>query len=118
MVILYTLAGNSYIDIKDSAIFDDLEAKEKVWMSHGDQVVKLAPGFKCIASTTTCPNAASENSEKKMMKEVRRHGVKCVKYGTSDELSAAAGESGRTVFALCDRGFAEVILREIDREAE
>lgn len=60
----------------------------------------------------------SENSEKKMMKEVRRHGVKCVKYGTSDELSAAAGESGRTVFALCDRGFAEVILREIDREAE
>lgn len=60
----------------------------------------------------------SENSEKKIMKEIRNHGVRYVKYGSSDELSQAVGESGRNVFALCDKGFAEVILSEIDRESE
>ncbi len=30
----------------------------KVWMSHGDRVVELPPGFKRIASTDTCPIAA------------------------------------------------------------
>ena len=52
------------------------------------------------------------------MKEIRKHGVRYVKYGSSDELSQAVGESGRNVFALCDKGFAEVILSEIDRESE
>ncbi len=28
-----------------------------VWMSHGDHVTALPPGFKCIASTATAPNA-------------------------------------------------------------
>ena len=55
---------------------------------------------------------------KKIMKEIRKHGVRYVKYGSSDELSQAVGESGRNVFALCDKGFAEVILSEIDRESE
>lgn len=60
----------------------------------------------------------SENSEKKIMKEVRRYNVRHIKYGSSCELSHAAGSSGRSVFALCDKGFAEVILNEIDRESE
>ncbi|CAN5596912.1 glutamine-hydrolyzing GMP synthase [soil metagenome] len=29
----------------------------KVWMSHGDKVVKLPPGFKLMASTPSCPIA-------------------------------------------------------------
>jgi GMP synthase (glutamine-hydrolysing) len=29
----------------------------KVWMSHGDKVVELAPGFKLMASTDACPIA-------------------------------------------------------------
>lgn len=60
----------------------------------------------------------SENGEKKIMKEIRRHGARCVKYGKSDELSKAVGESGRSIFAVCDKGFAEVILSEIDGESE
>ena len=58
----------------------------------------------------------SENSEKKIMKEIRRYNVHYVKYGESEELSHAVGSSGRNVFALCDKNFAEVILKEIDRE--
>ena len=53
----------------------------------------------------------SENSEKKMMKEIRKHGVAYVRYGSSDELSHATGANGRNVFAICDRNFAEEILR-------
>lgn len=60
----------------------------------------------------------SENSEKKTMKEIRRYDIRYVKYGNSEELSHAVGASGRNVFALCDRNFAEVILKEIDREQE
>ena len=30
----------------------------KVWMSHGDKVTELPPGFKLMASTDTCPIAA------------------------------------------------------------
>ena len=53
----------------------------------------------------------SENSEKKMMKEIRKH-------GRGEELSHIVGESGRSVFAICDDNFAKVILDEIKGETE
>ncbi|MDO4486692.1 MAG: ribosomal L7Ae/L30e/S12e/Gadd45 family protein [Bacillota bacterium] len=58
----------------------------------------------------------SENGEKKIMKEIRKHDVRYVKYGNSEELSHAAGYTGRSVFGVCDDNFAKVILNEIDRE--
>ena len=36
---------------------------EIVWMSHGDQVVTLPQGFKKLASTVICPNAAFRSKE-------------------------------------------------------
>ncbi len=60
----------------------------------------------------------SENSEKKIMKEIRKYGVKYVKYGQGEELSRAVGTSGRSVFAVCDNNFKEVILNEINGNAE
>lgn len=59
----------------------------------------------------------SENSEKKIMKEIRKHNVPYVRYGSSAELSHAVGTEGRNVFGLCDKNFAEVILKEIDGES-
>lgn len=59
----------------------------------------------------------SENSEKKIMKEIRKHNVPYVQYGNSAELSHAVGAEGRNVFGLCDKNFAEVILKEIDGES-
>jgi len=35
-----------------------------VWMSHGDQVVELPPGFKVIASTGTCPIAGMADEDR------------------------------------------------------
>jgi GMP synthase (glutamine-hydrolysing) len=35
----------------------------KVWMSHGDKVVELPPGFKLMASTPSCPIAGMADEE-------------------------------------------------------
>ena len=60
----------------------------------------------------------SAGSEKKIMKEIRKKGVPYIKFGTIDELSHIAGESGRSVFAVLDKGFAESILRELGESGE
>ncbi|WP_396270898.1 glutamine-hydrolyzing GMP synthase [Ideonella sp.] len=36
----------------------------KVWMSHGDKVTKMPPGFKLMASTPSCPIAGMANEDK------------------------------------------------------
>jgi len=36
----------------------------KVWMSHGDKVTQLPPGFKLMASTPSCPVAGMANEDK------------------------------------------------------
>src|SRR6476620_8988235 len=37
----------------------------KVWMSHGDKVTALPPGFKLMASTESCPIAAMADEERR-----------------------------------------------------
>jgi GMP synthase (glutamine-hydrolysing) len=37
----------------------------KVWMSHGDKVTELPPGFKLMASTDACPIAAMADEERR-----------------------------------------------------
>ncbi len=46
--------------LKDIADFTTAEGHGmlKVWMSHGDSVMELPPGFKTMASTPSCPIAA------------------------------------------------------------
>ncbi|RYG23499.1 glutamine-hydrolyzing GMP synthase [bacterium] len=40
-------------------------ASNRVWMSHGDQVEAVPPGFTITATTESCPVAAMENPSKK-----------------------------------------------------
>lgn len=47
-------------------IFKGLKDKEAIWMSHGDQVVKMPEGFELIGATTDCPVAAMRNKAKKI----------------------------------------------------
>ncbi|MEO0157068.1 MAG: glutamine-hydrolyzing GMP synthase [candidate division WOR-3 bacterium] len=49
--------GPAEIKIKKTLLFDGLPGRFKVWMSHGDSVVKLPPDAKIIASTDTTPIA-------------------------------------------------------------
>ena len=50
----------------DSLLFKDLPRRQTVWMSHGDQVTKMADGFKVLASSATCPFAATADEERKI----------------------------------------------------
>ncbi|MFN3586083.1 MAG: glutamine-hydrolyzing GMP synthase, partial [Moraxellaceae bacterium] len=57
----------------DSRFFDGIEdrvdnegrALLDVWMSHGDKVTVLPPGFVCTASTPSCPIAAMSHEERR-----------------------------------------------------
>lgn len=54
--------------IGDSALWQGIERKAplRVWMSHGDTVLALPPGFKCIGSTQALPIAAMANAGRRI----------------------------------------------------
>jgi len=53
--------------LKDLADFHTPEGHGmlKVWMSHGDKVTELPPGFKLMASTPSCPIAGMADEERR-----------------------------------------------------
>ena len=53
--------------LKDIADFTSAEGHGmlKVWMSHGDSVMELPPGFKLMASTPSCPIAGMADEARK-----------------------------------------------------
>ncbi len=54
-----------YVDRPD-ALFADLPTALAVWMSHGDQVTALPPGFVALAHSDTCPIAAMAHPARKI----------------------------------------------------
>jgi GMP synthase (glutamine-hydrolysing) len=61
--------GRAFIEIvSPSALFDGLwnvGEKHQVWMSHGDRVETLAPGFEVVARSEGAPFAIATNEESK-----------------------------------------------------
>jgi GMP synthase (glutamine-hydrolysing) len=47
----------------DSPLFADLPPSIPVWMSHGDQILQMPPGFNILASTENCPIAVMGNGK-------------------------------------------------------
>ena len=47
----------------DSPLFDSLPSSFTVWMSHGDQVLELPPGFRPLAHTDNSPVAVMGNDD-------------------------------------------------------
>jgi len=62
----------------------------------------------------TCDTA--EGSREKIIRKAEKAGVPYRIYGSSDDLSHAAGESGRNMFAVTDTGLAESLINAIDEE--
>lgn len=57
--------GKEALEVKNrKGIFKGLAAKETVWFSHGDHVVRLPHGFSGIASTNACAYAAFADSKR------------------------------------------------------
>jgi GMP synthase (glutamine-hydrolysing) len=48
----------------DSRLMRGISSGSQVWMSHGDSVLTLPAGFRCIASTDNCKFTAVEHEEK------------------------------------------------------
>jgi GMP synthase (glutamine-hydrolysing) len=55
--------GQAILKISDkkSPLFTGLPASMPVWMSHGDQIVEMPPGFKALAYTENSPTAVIGN---------------------------------------------------------
>lgn len=51
---------------KEELLFKNISAPTKVWMSHGDHLTKLPPGFKKIGYTRNSPIAVIANHSKKI----------------------------------------------------
>lgn len=51
---------------KREEILDGVGEKEKVWMSHFDQVAEVPEGFEVVGETDDCPIAAMINSKKRI----------------------------------------------------
>lgn len=47
--------------VPSTKIFSELESEQRVWMSHGDSVTTVPPGFTVCGSTSDTPIAAFEN---------------------------------------------------------
>jgi GMP synthase (glutamine-hydrolysing) len=59
--------GRADIDIhKDSPLFAGLDAREPVWMSHGDKIVAIPEGFEVIATSAGSPFAAIANEQRRI----------------------------------------------------
>ena len=57
--------GRTAITVREeSPLFSGTSASFEVWMSHGDHIDHLAPGFRCVAETANGVPAAMENPEK------------------------------------------------------
>jgi GMP synthase (glutamine-hydrolysing) len=69
-----------------SPFFHDVAAQSRVWMSHGDSVVKLPPGFATLGSTPRCAVAAMGDPQKKI-------------YGVQFHPEVVHTDAGKTMLA-------------------
>lgn len=56
--------GLAHIDMQDSLLIKGLPKQQKVWMSHGDRVASVAPGFTVLASSENCPIVMTQHQAK------------------------------------------------------
>ncbi len=59
--------GFAALDVRDrSGLLSGLQDHSQVWMSHGDKVEQIPPGFSVAGVTANCDTAVIENREKRL----------------------------------------------------
>jgi GMP synthase (glutamine-hydrolysing) len=60
--------GPATVAVEDRAslLFHGLDSSQAVWASHGDKVVRPAPGFEVVASNPSVPSAAVEDRQRRL----------------------------------------------------
>jgi len=62
----FGLAVLDLIDGSGSPLFEGIRDHQQIWMSHRDKVTAAPPGFRVLATTSTCEIAAIEDSASKL----------------------------------------------------
>ena len=76
--------GRAVVKVKtDYRLFAGTPSQQKVWMSHGDFVKRLPPGFKTIASTGNAPIAGFANEQRRIYGVQFHPEVHHTDYGTT-----------------------------------
>lgn len=75
--------GHADIDVTDdrSVMFNELPAKQTVWMSHGDLVREVPEGFKTVATSANCPIASMADDTRKFYGVQFHAEVRNTQYG-------------------------------------
>ncbi len=84
------------VDDRATPLFEDVPGDSRVWMSHGDSVVRLPPGFVALGSTQRCEVAAMGDPLRKM-------------YGLQFHPEVVHTEHGRTMLGNFLRGVAGLV---------
>ncbi|PZR58999.1 MAG: GMP synthase (glutamine-hydrolyzing) [Candidatus Meridianibacter frigidus] len=89
--------GPALLTIEQAAapLFARVENRPRVWMSHGDSVLKLPQGFELLASTERCGVAAMGNREKRI-------------YGTQFHPEVAHTQCGAAILGNFLHGIARI----------
>jgi GMP synthase (glutamine-hydrolysing) len=66
----------------DSPLFTGLDEEQTVWMSHGDSVTAVPPGFRPIASTESTPIAGFESADQRIFGIQFHPEVRHTEHGT------------------------------------
>lgn len=56
----------------------------------------------------------AENTVEKMLTQCKKNKIEYRIFGNSDDLSHITGKSGKGIFGITDKHFAEIICKEID----
>lgn len=106
--------GPAQLQIKESKnLLEGVPSSVTVWMSHGDEVVKVPAGFETLATTQTIPHAAIENKDKKIFGIQFHPEVIHTEFGEqilTNFLKICGLNPKRTEI---DRDFVENIIRDI-----
>ncbi|MHB8441586.1 MAG: glutamine-hydrolyzing GMP synthase, partial [Candidatus Tyrphobacter sp.] len=84
-----------HVEARESALFAGVPATSRVWMSHGDSVVRLPAGFATLASTERCAVASMGDAARRI-------------YGVQFHPEVVHTEYGRAVLANALREIAAV----------
>ena len=81
----------------DSALFRELPEQSVTWMSHGDYMAHIPEGFRVIARSAACPNAAIADEERRFYGVQFHPEVRHTQFGTQmlrNFLFAVCGAAG------------------------
>lgn len=108
--------GRAEITIEsDSLLFKGLPKKHIVWMSHGDQVSELAPGFITDAYSDTCTFAAASNPDKNIYTVQFHPEVRHSEYG-NDLLKNFVFEICKASKSWSMRNFIDLQVEKIQKQ--